>query len=149
MVPIQDLRVSHWELIDFIHTEELNRFMKNPARSKSLSSKVTETEYRIFQQLASEKGLTPSEYLRVMVQERVYCSAELRVMVASHVRMEKLVLVLLANLANGQKLTNEQISKLASDVDKAKFQVADARISEALNAPSAVKLAAAMENGNA
>lgn len=128
--------------------EENVKNTKSSIRECCVATRLTQEQKDLVRQRAEEKGLGESEYLRSLIIQDLYTPRELRVMVASHVRMEKLCLLLLANLANGEELTNEKLKKLASDVDKTKFQVADARIAEAINTPSGLKLAEAMEVDN-
>ena len=110
--------------------------VKPPLRTKTLGTKVSEEEFAKLEALASERGLTLSEWCRetllANVNRQEEKSADSRG--ASHALMAELValrailLNVLFKLANGQPLTAEEMQRLINRADSDKLKKAQERL---------------------
>ena len=116
--------------------------MKPPLRSKSLGTKLTETEYARLEALASVRGQTISELIRSVLLEEIAApngqgnSAD-ATLLAELVSLRTILLNLFYKIANGERLTAEEMRGIIERADADKHKKAVERLQSAAKAAAA------------
>jgi hypothetical protein len=104
--------------------------LKPPFRSKSLGSKITETEYAQLEALAAARGQTLSEWVRSVLLQQIaspngHSSSADATLLAELMGLRTILLNLFYKLANGERLTAEEMRGITerADADKHKKAV--------------------------
>ncbi len=105
-----------------------------PFRTKSLGTKVSDAEYARLEALASARGQTLSELIRSVLLEEIAApnghDAAEQTLLAEVVGLRTILLNLFFKLANGERITAEEIPVIErADADKLKK--AQARLEQA------------------
>ena len=108
--------------------------MKPPLRSKSLGTKLTETEYAQLEALASARGQTLSEWVRSVLLQQLaapnghgHTAAE-HTLLAEVVGLRTILLNLFYKIANGERLTAEEMRGIIERADADKHKKAVERL---------------------
>jgi hypothetical protein len=117
--------------------------VKPPHRTKSLGTKVSDGEYARLEALASTRGQTISELVRSVLLEEIaapdghgHAAAE-QTLLAEVVGLRTILLNMFFKLANGERITAEEMQRLIERADADKLKKAQARLEQA--ASSGVK----------
>ena len=113
--------------------------VKPPLRTKTLGTKVSEEEFAQLEGAASERGLTLSEWCRETLLARVNGQEEKfadsgrtgHALMAELVALRAILLNVLFKLANGEKLTAEEMQRLIDRADADKLKKARERLAQA------------------
>ena len=118
--------------------------VKPPLRTKTLGTKVSEEEFAQLEAAASERGLTLSEWCRetllASVNSQEEKSANLssasggtgqQALMAELVALRAILLNVLFKVANGEKLTAEEMRRLIDRADSDKLKKARERLAQA------------------
>ena len=109
---------------------------KSLTKTCTVSTKLPDEQQELLQKRAKERGMTPSEFVRLLTLEALYTPSETRLMLAKMVRLQKIILSFHATVLNGGTLTRERIDSIVREADQGKFELADQRIAAGLNVPS-------------
>ena len=113
--------------------------VKPPLRTKTLGTKVSEEEFAQLEGAASERGLTLSEWCRETLLASVNGQDEKsadsggtgQALMAELVALRAILLNVLFKLANGEKLTAEEMQRLIDRADSDKLKKARERLAQA------------------
>lgn len=102
------------------------------SRNQTLSTKLTETEYRTVETASSADGKTTGEWLRDLTLRTLSSGASDTELVAlSEIVGVRLLLVnVLRSLGTGQRMTAEAFDKLVNEVGATKYDLATKLIAE-------------------
>ncbi len=104
---------------------------KNVLRNKSIGTRVSDEEYAALEKLAEARGLTLSEWVReVLLVELIAHPAE-QVIVAEVLGLREILLNLLWRMAQGEKITEQEMGELIAEADAGKQRKARARLGQA------------------
>lgn len=113
--------------------------VKPPLRTKTLGTKVSEEEFAQLEAAANERGLTLSEWCRETLLAKVNGQEEKsadspktgQALMAELVALRAILLNVLFKLANGEKLTAEEMQRLIDRADSDKLKKARERLAQA------------------
>ena len=102
------------------------------SRNQTLSTKLTETEYRTVEKASSADGKTTGEWLRDLTLRSLRSGANDAELIAlSEIVGVRLLLVnVLRSLGTGQRMTAEAFDKLVNEIGATKYDLAGKLISE-------------------
>ena len=102
------------------------------SRNQTLSTKLTETEYRTVEKASSADGKTTGEWLRDLTLRSLRSGANDAELIAlSEIVGVRLLLVnVLRSLGTGQRMTAEAFDKLVNEIGATKYDLAAKLISE-------------------
>jgi hypothetical protein len=102
------------------------------SRNQTLSTKLTETEYRTVENASSADGKTTGEWLRDLTLRSLRSGANDAELIAlSEIVGVRLLLVnVLRSLGTGQRMTAEAFDKLVNEIGATKYDLAAKLISE-------------------
>jgi hypothetical protein len=106
--------------------------MKNELRTKTVGCKVTETEHAIIETLAQRKNRSVSDWCR---ESLIACATAengadpARTVLEELLALRTIVSTILFRIANGQKIEEEQMTKLIEKADGSKRNRADELLS--------------------
>ena len=102
------------------------------SRNQTLSTKLTETEYRTVENASSADGKTTGEWLRELTLRSLRSGANDAELIAlSEIVGVRLLLVnVLRSLGTGQRMTAEAFDKLVNEIGATKYDLAAKLISE-------------------
>jgi len=102
------------------------------SRNQTLSTKLTEAEYRSVETAASAEGKTSGEWLRDLSLRSLRSgAADAEVIALSEIVGVRLLLVnVLRSLGTGQKMTVEAFDKIVNEIGAAKYELATKLIAE-------------------
>ena len=110
--------------------------LKPPLRGKSLGTKITEWEYAQLEALAAARGQTLSEWVRSVLLQQIAApnghgnSAD-ATLLAELMGLRIILLNLFYKIANGERLTAEEMLALIERADAEKLKKAQARLEQA------------------
>jgi hypothetical protein len=113
--------------------------VKPPLRTKTVGTKVRDQEYAQLEAVASERGLTLSEWCRETLLGKVNgqeeksadTGATSQALMAELVALRTILLNVLFKLANGEKPTAEEMQRLIDRADSDKLRKARERLAQA------------------
>jgi hypothetical protein len=102
------------------------------SRNQTLSTKLTETEYRTVERASSADGKTTGEWLRDLTLRSLRSGANDTELIAlSEIVGVRLLLVnVLRSLGTGQRMTAEAFDKLVNEIGATKYDLASKLIAE-------------------
>jgi hypothetical protein len=102
------------------------------SRNQTVSTKLTETEYRTVERASSADGKTTGEWLRDLTLRSLSSGANDTELIAlSEIVGVRLLLVnVLRSLGTGQRITAEAFDKLVNEIGAAKYDLAAKLIAE-------------------
>lgn len=102
------------------------------SRNQTLSTKLTETEYRTVETASSADGKTTGEWLRDLTLRSLRCGANDTELIAlSEIVGVRLLLVnVLRSIGTGQRMTAEAFDKLVNEIGATKYDLAAKLIAE-------------------
>jgi hypothetical protein len=102
------------------------------SRNQTLSTKLTETEYRTVERASSADGKTTGEWLRDLTLRNLRSGANDTELIAlSEIVGVRLLLVnVLRSLGTGQRMTAEAFDKLVNEIGSTKYDLAAKLIAE-------------------
>jgi hypothetical protein len=102
------------------------------SRNQTLSTKLTETEYRTVEKASSADGKTTGEWLRDLTLRSLHSGANDTELIAlSEIVGVRLLLVnVLRSLGTGQRMTAEAFDKLLDEIGATKYDLAAKLIAE-------------------
>ena len=102
------------------------------SRNQTLSTKLTETEYRTVEKASSADGKTTGEWLRDLTLRSLRSGANDTELIAlSEIVGVRLLLVnVLRSLGTGQRMTAEAFDKLVNEIGATKYELAGKLIAE-------------------
>jgi hypothetical protein len=102
------------------------------SRNQTLSTKLTETEYRTVEKASSADGKTTGEWLRDLTLRSLRSGANDAELIAlSEIVGVRLLLVnVLRSLGTGQRMTADGFDKLVNEIGTTKYDLAAKLISE-------------------
>ena len=102
------------------------------SRNQTLSTKLTETEYRTVEKASSADGKTTGEWLRELTLRSLRSGANDTELIAlSEIVGVRLLLVnVLRSLGTGQRMTAEAFDKLVNEIGATKYDLAAKLIAE-------------------
>jgi hypothetical protein len=102
------------------------------ARNQTLSTKLTETEYRVVEQASSTDGKTTGEWLRDLTLRSLRSGANDTELIAlSEIVGVSLLLVnVLRSLGTGQRMSAEGFDKLVDEIGATKYDLATKLIAD-------------------
>lgn len=100
------------------------------SRNQTLSTKLTETEYRSVEAASSGDGKTSGEWVRDLIMRELRSSSEGDAFLAEILGVRLLLVNVLRPLAAGQKLSPEAFDKLLDDIGSTKRDLAAKLIAE-------------------
>ena len=102
------------------------------SRNQTLTTKLTETEYRTVEQASSADGKTTGEWLRDLTLRSLRSGANDAELIAlSEIVGVRLLLVnVLRSLGTGQRMTAEAFDKLVNEIGATKYDLAAKLIAE-------------------
>ena len=102
------------------------------SRNQTLSTKLTETEYRTVEKASSAEGKTTGEWLRDLTLRSLRSGANDTELIAlSEIVGVRLLLVnVLRSLGTGQRMTAEAFDKLVNEIGATKYDLAAKLIAE-------------------
>jgi hypothetical protein len=102
------------------------------SRNQTLSTKLTETEYRTVEKASSADGKTTGEWLRDLTLRSLRSGANDTELIAlSEIVGVRLLLVnVLRSLGTGQRMTAEAFDKLVNEIGATKYDLATKLIAE-------------------
>ena len=102
------------------------------SRNQTLSTKLTETEYRTVEKASSADGKTTGEWLRDLTLRNLRSGANDAELIAlSEIVGVRLLLVnVLRSLGTGQRMTAEAFDKLVNEIGATKYELAGKLIAE-------------------
>ncbi len=102
------------------------------SRNHTLSTKLTETEYRTVERASSADGKTTGEWLRDLTLRSLRSGANDAELIAlSEIVGVRLLLVnVLRSLGTGQRMTAEAFDKLVDEIGATKYELAGKLIAE-------------------
>ena len=102
------------------------------SRNQTLSTKLTETEYRSVEKASAADGKTSGEWLRDLTLRTIRSGAtDTEVIALSEIVGMRLLLVnVLRPLATGQKMTIEAFDKMVNEIGSTKYELATKLIVE-------------------
>jgi hypothetical protein len=102
------------------------------SRNQTLSTKLTETEYRTVEKASSSDGKTTGEWLRDLTLRSLRSGANDTELIAlSEIVGVRLLLVnVLRSLGAGQRMTAEAFDKLVNEIGATKYDLATKLIAE-------------------
>jgi hypothetical protein len=102
------------------------------SRNQTLSTKLTETEYRTVEKASSADGKTTGEWLRDLTLRSLRSGANDTELIAlSEIVGVRLLLVnVLRSLGTGQRMTAETFDKLVNEIGATKYDLAAKLIAE-------------------
>jgi hypothetical protein len=89
-------------------------------RAKSATTKVTEVEYAHLETLASTDGVNLSEWIRGRLLREVRTNGDTNVLLSELLALRTILLNLLFSIANGERITAEQMQALVARGDAGK-----------------------------
>ena len=98
--------------------------MKPVLRTKSIGTKITETEYVRLEELAGKSGLSMSEWVRKVLLDRLErqpAKATEETVLAELLGLRTILLNLLFTTAKGETLTAEQMQSMIEKADSGKI----------------------------
>ena len=107
---------------------------------RTIGIRISDEQYKDLTKRAAEKGMSLTDFQRLIVLQAIYAPSETRLMLAEMVRLQKIVLSFHATVLNGGSLTRERIDNIVREADQGKFELADQRIAAGLNAPSTLEV---------
>ena len=109
--------------------------VKPPLRTKSLGTKVSDGEYARLEALASARGQSISELIRSVLLEEIAApnghDAAEQTLLAEVVGLRTILLNLFYKLANGERITAEEMRAVIERADADKLKKAQARLEQA------------------
>ena len=101
-------------------------------RNQTLSTKLTETEYRSVEKASSADGKTSGEWLRDLTLRSLRSGAnDIEMIALSEIVGVRLLLVnVLRSLGTGQRMTVEAFDKVVNDIGATKYELATRLIAE-------------------
>jgi hypothetical protein len=102
------------------------------SRNQTLSTKLTETEYRTVEKASSSDGKTTGEWLRDLTLRSLRSGAnDAELIGLSEIVGVRLLLVnVLRSLGTGQRMTAEAFDKLVNEIGATKYDLASKLIAE-------------------
>ena len=102
------------------------------SRNQTLSTKLTETEYRSIEKASAADGKTSGEWLRDLTLRSLRSGAtDTEVIALSEIVGVRLLLVnVLRPLGTGQKMTVEAFDKIVNEIGATKYELAAKLIAE-------------------
>jgi hypothetical protein len=102
------------------------------SRNQTLSTKLTETEYRTVEKASSADGKTTGEWLRDLTLRTLRSGAnDIELIALSEIVGVRLLLVnVLRSLGTGQRITAEAFDKLVNEIGATKYDLAAKLIAE-------------------
>jgi hypothetical protein len=102
------------------------------SRNQTLSTKLSETEYRTVEKASSADGKTTGEWLRELtLRSRRSGANDAELIALSEIVGVRLLLVnVLRSLGTGQRMTAEAFDKLVNEIGATKYDLAARLISE-------------------
>jgi hypothetical protein len=102
------------------------------SRNQTLSTKLTETEYRTVEKASSADGKTTGEWLRDLTLRSLRSGANDTELIAlSEIVGVRLLLInVLRSLGTGQRMTAEAFDKLVNEIGATKYDLAAKLIAE-------------------
>lgn len=102
------------------------------SRNQTLSTKLTETEYRSVETASTADGKTSGEWLRDLTLRSLRAGAsDVEVIALSEIVGVRLLLVnVLRSVSTGQKMTVEAFDKMVNDIGSTKYELAIKLIAE-------------------
>jgi hypothetical protein len=97
---------------------------KTVLRNKSIGTKVSDEEYAHLEKLAEARGLTLSEWFRELALAELIAHPTEQVLLAEVLALRTILLNVLFGIANGEKLTAEEMRKLIEKADASKGEKA-------------------------
>ena len=102
-------------------------------RTETISTRVTEDEYKDLEAIAQAKGVTMSEWVReVLLNQRGSADGE-DVILAELMALRVIVVNIVSAQAQGQTMTRERITELIRTADKERFRHANEKWIEVAN----------------
>ena len=116
--------------------------VKPPLRTKSLGTKVSDAEYARLEALASARRQTISEFIRSVLLEQIAAPnvddhAAEQVLLAEVVGLRTILLNLFFKLANGERITAEEMRGIIERADADKHKKAAERLQSATSVKAA------------
>ena len=102
------------------------------SRNQTLSTKLTETEYRTVEKASSADGKTTGEWLRDLTLRSLRSGAnDTEIIALSEIVGVRLLLVnVLRSLGTGQRMSAEAFDKLVNEIGATKYELAGKLIAE-------------------
>lgn len=116
---------------------------------RTIGIRISDEQYNDLTRRAAEKGMSLTDFQRLIVLQALYAPSETRLMLAEMIRLQKIILSFHATVLNGGSLTRERIDSIVREADQGKFELADQRIAAGLNAPSTLAVLKAFGGQNA
>jgi hypothetical protein len=113
--------------------------VKPPLRTKSLGTKVSDAEYAQLEALASARSQTISEFIRSVLLEEIAApdGNTGKVLLAEVVGLRTILLNLFFKLANGERITAEEMRGIIERADADKHKKAVERLQSATSVKAA------------
>ena len=115
---------------------------------RTIGIRISDDQYEDLTKRAAEKGMSLTDFQRLIVLQALYTPSETRLMLAEMVRLQKIILSFHATVLNGGTLTRERIDSIVREADQGKFELADQRIAAGLNVPSTLDVLKAFGGQN-
>jgi hypothetical protein len=122
---------------------------KRQSRDKSIGTRVTPAEFELLNKRAEERGLTSSEFVRLITLQALYTPPELRLIVAELYSLRHAVAEVFAGIVEEKELDRNKVLQHFKAADALKFKGADTRIAAALGEPSSAQVLAALGESHA
>jgi uncharacterized protein (DUF1778 family) len=107
---------------------------------RTIGLRISDDQYDDLTKRAAEKGMSLTDFQRLIVLQALYTPSETRLMLAEMIRLQKIILSFHATVLNGGTLTRERIDSIVREADQGKFELADQRIAAGLNVPSTLEV---------
>lgn len=115
--------------------------VKPPLRTKSLGTKVSDAEYARLEALASARSQTISEFIRSVLLEEIAAPDRDgntgKVLLAEVVGLRTILLNLFYKIANGERITAEEMRGIIERADADKHKKAAERLQSATSVKAA------------
>jgi uncharacterized protein (DUF1778 family) len=121
---------------------------KTIRKVRTIGIRISDDQYEDLTKRAAEKGMSLTDFQRLIVLQAIYTPSETRLMLAEMVRLQKIILSFHATVLNGGTLTRERIDSIVREADQGKFELADQRIAAGLNVPSTLDVLKAFGGQN-
>lgn len=115
---------------------------------RTIGIRISDEQYEDLKKRAAEKGMSLSDFQRLIVLQSLYAPSETRLMLAEMIRLQKIILSFHATVLNGGTLTRERIDSIVREADQGKFELADQRIVAGLNVPLTLEVLKAFGGQN-
>lgn len=122
---------------------------KRSSRDKSIGTRLTPAEFELLNKRAEERGLTSSEFVRLVTLQALYSPPELRLIVAEIYSLRHAVAEVLSGMVEEKEMDRGKVLQLFKAADSLKFKGADTRILAAQSEPSSSQVLAALGEQNA